>query len=1154
MDTIQDHLDTIDLDDLDPAPLRKLTHYTNMSSTLEMRVESARKLRDEVKQLTELEDALGSEAEITLLESVNLAKQAETQLDDASELLKDTQSAVDEVKDLDGKIKDMIIYLENHGKDRGTGVSITNALKKAARLLNQIQNQDFSEHDIKVRTELSNSRILLDTIEKLLFGEVEIESITDNTSTLDTLVNDLLQYLNQGMTNIRLADELNIRNNRSLGVSLDKCQRIEKIIASDHERLNNGKQLIKDGDKLFQNAKDFFHKIIEQFKDLQVKAKNLEEREIGMSAVVEDYRTRYVIPCQANAMKLHQIALKIKNMFDDKVGVNADLAIKAANAYKQIIDALDEARQAAFDALDTAIEAYQVADPPGDNNLRKKAQNLRFVSEDLRQEAQGLFRNADDMILQLNAMKIKIDKYKFNLEQNKKQISILESELQRHSYVSEYAAEARAASKEALDEANAVENKADLMIERIKTDLKTRANDLRSFSASELGAIPRKISESQVVMQNVEKQATYLERRTVDLNNIRSKVKSGLSKLRSQINMAKHVASSIKISITGDEKNQGACLRSYDTGMSASTHNEISVVYGIESADRNSPLVYIPSSKKRVGDDGQEMFDFMALEMVDRKIRFLWNTGAGTRAITHNLNIDTAFNLARQDDMWYKITAERVGNIGRLNVRKVRPKYERPEYGKWEVGESKAASNILDIQPHDRLWVGGAPNYYKSDDIIADGDFKGVMYQLTVDKKDVGLWNFVTTFGCRETHSGVTDEEQEQSCHSFSGDGYATQDQIRNYDPRYYAVSMEFRTFDQDALLVLVVNHYTGQYLSVELRGGRIFFVINYGQGARLEFITKQTYNSGQWVKIEAGRAFRSGSETGVLRVTFNGYREDFVDNLSALQSQDLDLHTSKLYFGGVPPSFDFYKFPDIRTHSLLGSLRGITTSNPGSNSLMNPLYTEYGIINPYYGVVPSCENRILKVASFGGKGHMEVKSQPLRRDSSFGFTFKTTQEDGLMAISTFLGKPSSADLNDFYSVSLIRGHLTFVFGSDLEQKTTFVTEKTYNDDQYHTLFVIKRARKINIYIDDVQVDNGDIKLSKTALEIKSPNYGGLFLGGVPSVIGSDVVSAHLAATADNFIGTLQDIIFIDDTTVRVVALNEPVSFFNVAIGRAEFM
>ena len=64
---------------------------------------------------------------------------------------------------------------------------------------------------------------------------------------------------------------------------------------------------------------------------------------------------------------------------------------------------------------------------------------------------------------------------------------------------------------------------------------------------------------------------------------------------------------------------------------------------------------------------------------------------------------------------------------------------------------------------------------------------------------------------------------------------------------------MEFRTFDQSALLVLVANHYTGQYMSVELREGKIVFIINYGKGARLEFSSKETYNSGQWVKIETG-------------------------------------------------------------------------------------------------------------------------------------------------------------------------------------------------------------------------------------------------------------------------------------------------------------
>ena len=155
-------------------------------------------------------------------------------------------------------------------------------------------------------------------------------------------------------------------------------------------------------------------------------------------------------------------------------------------------------------------------------------------------------------------------------------------------------------------------------------------------------------------------------------------------------------------------------------------------------------------------------------------------------------------------------------------------RYERPEYQKWEVGESPFTSTILDIQPGDRLWLGGTPNYYKSEDLLAAGTFKGVLYQLFVDKKQIGLWNFVSSLGCQvvissclkasyainnkwgpswkgqiispklignllmsdnqETHSGVTDMVQEESCHTFSGDGYATQDQIRNYDSRYYNV------------------------------------------------------------------------------------------------------------------------------------------------------------------------------------------------------------------------------------------------------------------------------------------------------------------------------------------------------------------------------
>ena len=40
---------------------------------------------------------------------------------------------------------------------------------------------------------------------------------------------------------------------------------------------------------------------------------------------------------------------------------------------------------------------------------------------------------------------------------------------------------------------------------------------------------------------------------------------------------------------------------------------------------------------------------------------------------------------------------------------------------------------------------------------------------------------------------------------------------------------------------------------------------------------TTRRYNVGTWIKVEAARALRNGVETGVLRVTHNGVRDDLV-------------------------------------------------------------------------------------------------------------------------------------------------------------------------------------------------------------------------------------------------------------------------------------
>ena len=81
-------------------------------------------------------------------------------------------------------------------------------------------------------------------------------------------------------------------------------------------------------------------------------------------------------------------------------------------------------------------------------------------------------------------------------------------------------------------------------------------------------------------------------------------------------------------------------------------------------------------------------------------------------------------------------------------------------------------------------------------------------------------------------------------------------------------------------------------------------------------------------------------------------------------------METCAIYFGGVPPgrgsqyiNFDFGNF--------LGSIRSLTISNPGSNSILNPLYALRHSYNPYFGIEPNCERKVcLSEIMIGRKMH----------------------------------------------------------------------------------------------------------------------------------------------------------------------------------------
>ncbi len=143
-------------------------------------------------------------------------------------------------------------------------------------------------------------------------------------------------------------------------------------------------------------------------------------------------------------------------------------------------------------------------------------------------------------------------------------------------------------------------------------------------------------------------------------------------------------------------------------------------------------------------------------------------------------------------------------------MRKVRPVYDRPDFHRWIVGESPAGAAVLDLDSDDLLFVGGVPDVLRSPDLESSSPMVGVVYTVEVDDRDVGVWNFVkSSRGCGETHPGALSDAavDEHGCYTFvGGDGYATQTNIRNYDPRYLSVSLEFRSFDENALILLIMS------------------------------------------------------------------------------------------------------------------------------------------------------------------------------------------------------------------------------------------------------------------------------------------------------------------------------------------------------------
>lgn len=397
-----------------------------------------------------------------------------------------------------------------------------------------------------------------------------------------------------------------------------------------------------------------------------------------------------------------------------------------------------------------------------------------------------------------------------------------------------------------------------------------------------------------------------------------------LLQLKNQIAQAKHGSETIRIPLQSKEIGS-RCVRSYrPVSYGLSTHNNIKFTFALSHSSRtgNSPLIYLQ------GSDGR----YIAVDLFNNHVRFLWNFGDTTSIITHPLEIQA--RDVKYSDSWYLVECNRTLNMGELSVRRFNSRYGSMANTNFTTlhrsvsGHSAPEYSRFLQTSAQRNYLGGYPPINRTINPQINAGLNVILDNIQIDGSYLGIWNFESSEGNCKGAMKVVPEiySSSSSVRYFNGFGYAVVKKLRPrpYRRNLFALQMSFKTLDENALLFLTIDEknvgtkfkrrnsepysyisklFQNRSVSVNLREGRLVFSTEYSSDIHLLIKTSEKYNTGKWVKIEAAREFapKRDKENGILRI--NGNQPITGSPNKPIKSQMLpDLSKSVYYLGGMPP------------------------------------------------------------------------------------------------------------------------------------------------------------------------------------------------------------------------------------------------------------
>ena len=1055
----------------------------------------------------------------------------------AAALETDGSNAIHEMGLAMVKVQEVIKDVMEISEVLGSGVDpelLKTSIEMAEQLLEQMQVHDFSDTRTQAEEELQAARgVMFEVKEWAAPVDQFKQDVMETEERLGSLDDKIVDMENQTATARQFSREaasLNFRN--AAPQASMKINRISDINEAVKASQQLSEELVDQSEQFLTEAKQSYSELNSKKDEMTARKEEFENRIDTYNLELENLFT-LEREAQEKAMNLMDQAQNLVFIAESS-SAPAEKAIQAANAFKNILDAITQAED---DATKAGMDAKAAADMS--RGVKDKAKGALARIQELYQGENGAIA-ARDMVRGELAPK---------LEESKTKVDILEK---RHIEI-----------KENLEGINdQLDNMSDLSNDiRVTKELATNSSKDGDDALASINARANEISnkkkvaydvrnansEYQLAVTNIKKSLNEYEAKpdrsrrdtygdsdigtrldlliqkqdNIDLladdnDQMIVSIRDTLAKARGALQGMSKPAIKFKRGSTLELKNP-------DNLEDLGTKTHVSFyVQGVgyndtadgDISDERAFLFYMGHLEGTMKKVPQLITDdYMAIQVLkDGRLSMSMDIGSGP------MTLDSQEPMKSND--WHQVVVHREGRDVKLIVRSEAGPDEISEdvvTGTFplldEDGKPFLSGSVFNLHPEfTKIYVGGFPTDRTAvQSIVRSTDMNGKIEGLVIGDKEVGLWNYKEATRIQGDNTRTKFVPKESSELRFDGNGYVKLDPVLYYlsGVQQNNIQFRFRADQPDGLMFLAGGVENG-FLSVSLRGGFVMFSYMIGAGGDLvEVRSSMQVDMDTWylVRVErdgsAGTLFINGEQVGLgTSQTFTGLAIPSVTDLyiGGYPGSDYDDITDTAFFTGCIK--DGSMGPD--NIDVSETAQGVTRQNVGSE----------------------CTRKIENTLSFmeDSPGFVQMESIAVDGSLTVSLSFRTTSSDGLLLyMRDIIG-------NHYISLSMAAGslHLYAFPYTKIVTKTPGTQELLqFNDNKWHTVSITiidDPQRMVILQIDDFYELNSGL-VDEIPLLVNTEYES--FFGGISDTVRADLPSG-VFENGSPFIGCIRDAMVIN--------------------------